>query len=73
MFTTSVLSVEGPEVVSATGAVEVWAVVLEETVRGVGEAEEDEKWIVRRAGADWSFERETDMGIVGLWYLRRRR
>jgi hypothetical protein len=54
-------------VVSTTGAVDVWEVVVEEIAGAdVEVAEGDVKLIVRRAGPDWFFERETVIGTAGL-------
>ena len=70
----SVLSVGAPDVDAATGAVDVCAVVVEDTGGKADAAAEGElKWTVKRAGPDWVFDRETVIGTAGLWYLRRRR
>jgi hypothetical protein len=74
MFIISVLSVGAPGVEIATGALDVWEVVVEEIGGKEDAAAEGElKWTVRSAGPDWFFDRETVMGTPGLWYLRRRR
>ena len=74
MLNTSVLSVGAGDEEGVVGAVEVWGVVVEETGGGVVfAAEGDVKWMVIRAGSSGFSDRETVIGIAGLWNLRRRR
>ena len=67
MLIISVRSVGAPDVDAATGALDVWEVVVDEIGGEEAAAADGEvKCTVKRAGPDGFFERETVIGTAGL-------